>query len=137
MDIKKTPDSPKKKDVILPRMTYSEVATVMAALRVLEKIQNAGDNGLEKFSLGDVREMEHFEETPPLTAAQIDRLVRRINVGPSNVGQRTAALKRARVALRHVNHNETRAALVAMVAAYRKQHLSAGAESMQRPVQRA
>jgi hypothetical protein len=122
MNAGKPNDSQNKKDVILPRMTYSEVATVMAALRVLEKIQNAGDNGLEKFSALDLREMEHFEETQPLTAAEIDRLVRRINVGPSNVDQRTAALKRARVALRHINHNETRAALVAMVTAYRNQH---------------
>jgi hypothetical protein len=115
-------ENSKKKDVIPPRMTYSEVATVMAALRIVEKILNAGGRGSQEFSVADLHEMEHFEETPPLTAAEIDRLVFRINVAPANVDQRAAALRRARLALRHTNHPETRAALADMVAAFRKSH---------------
>lgn len=74
-----------KKDVILPHVTYSEVVTVMAALRVFEKILKADEKGkgYEQFSADDLREMEHFEEAPPLTPAEIERLVRRITIGPA------------------------------------------------------
>jgi hypothetical protein len=113
-----------KKDVILPRVTYQEAATMIAALRVFETIMRSEETGreYEVLSATDLRAMEHFEDTQPLAPAGIDKLAGRINTWPANVDQRSAALIRARRALRDINHNASRAALADMVEAFRRRH---------------
>lgn len=97
-----------EKDVSLPWVTYAEVATILAALRVFQR-------GLEADSEAH-SDMEHFEDVRPLTADEIDELCERINTYPTT--PQITALREARKALWSHSNDAERDALATMVKAF-------------------
>jgi hypothetical protein len=107
------------KDVVLPRMTRREVATLWLGLRIIRAII-CEDVGGARFTRENLLKMEHLEKLPLLPSAQIDRLAHRLKINLNKIDQRIAALKKAKSALRGDSNDEEHDALHAMVEAFKK-----------------
>jgi hypothetical protein len=106
------------RDVLLPALTHQELMTLWAGLRMIQCALNVrGDGGFE-VNREQVVKQEHFEEVPPLTNQQIDKLIDRFSLGPHNVEQRQTALKQGHKALRGLSNDAVSNALRAMVNAF-------------------
>ena len=76
------------RDVCLPTVTYAEGSTILAALRVFQRIIGDPNSPIQRIpqNAGDLYAMEHFEDVgePNLPSVEsIDDLCERINLMPS------------------------------------------------------
>ncbi len=77
------------RDVCLPAVTYAEGATILAALRVFQRIIGDPNSPIQRIpqNAGELYVMEHFEEVGESslpTVESIDELCERINLMPSS-----------------------------------------------------
>jgi 3-deoxy-D-arabino-heptulosonate 7-phosphate (DAHP) synthase class II len=66
---------------LICNFTFREFCTVLAALRVFQRVREAGGTipGGGPCEEDTLDELEHFEDADPLTDRQIDNLCERIN----------------------------------------------------------